>query len=363
MTRHFPFENPGNLLRPLLLTALIALSGTACERAPTSPELDDVAALLSPSHPAAAANARIYGATLPALFRESIANVERIEGRRGVDVLLRDWRSLQEDLKNEAPGTGRAAIQEKLAAIHRAELRVVERALGERVVTRVIGEANVALAEANAQITAAIAAGENMSAAHSVAQQATEKLGRARSALTVSNTREALDAATQAATLVTGLRFYLLESKRVQGLETLYPRAVEQLSAGAAGSDADLQAIDALSARTRQALRAGDRSSAHQLLAETRAQQIRLVLRVYGAQAAADLVERVQHAAESTAVKVEIARRAGRDVARIDRMLREARDMHGRAAAALARGDAATAIDLGSHAAGLINAVQHQTWH
>jgi hypothetical protein len=45
-------------------------------------------------------------------------------------------------------------------------------------------------------------------------------------------------------------------------------------------------------------------------------------------------------------------------VTRLGRMAVSARDMLGRSTAALAEGDVATALDLGSHAAGLINTLR-----
>ncbi|MGQ0815972.1 MAG: hypothetical protein ACT4O1_16195 [Gemmatimonadota bacterium] len=354
MTRRFPW---------FFALALGASLAPACDRAPTGPALDDVAALLSISNPAVS-NSRIFDSTLPALFRESVARVEKIQGRPGVDALLGDWRRLQEELKAEAVSASRPAIQAKLAAIHNEELRVVERVLGARAVTRVISEANIGLAEARALIAVA-ASGEDMSAANSVADRVAARLATARQAISVSAAREALDEASQAASLLAGLRYYLIESRRVGGLETLLPQAIAKLSAEPRDASAGelLARIESLNDRTRATLRAGDRAASHQLLADARAEQIRIVLRVLGNASAQQLVEKVDERAGEAAAGVAAAKAAGRDVAKLERMLHEAQDMNARAQTALAKGDAETALDLGSHAAGLLNAVQHQTWN
>jgi hypothetical protein len=119
--------------------------------------------------------------------------------------------------------------------------------------------------------------------------------------------------------------------------------------------------VDALDAAARVALRSANRGTAQAKLAAVRAEQIQVVLRVLGAQTATTLVDRVAaRAAQTRAVLAELDKN-GRDVARYQRMLREANDLNVRAATAITKGDPATALDLGSHAAGLLNALQHLT--
>ncbi|MGQ0562074.1 MAG: hypothetical protein ACT443_09395 [Gemmatimonadota bacterium] len=352
--------------RPLVLFAVSLTTAlmAACDRAPTGPELDEVAALLSLSKPSGAANSRIGNSTLPALFRESIARVEAQQGRAGVEAQLSDWRRLQEELKTEAVMSSRAAIQARLEAVHEEELQVVLRVLGGRAITRALGEANVGLAEAQAHIAAAAASGEDMSAAQLVVEQVAAKITAARRAIAISQSREALAAASEAASQLAGLRYFLIDARRIPGLETLFPQAVTRLSAEARQGEAEkaLKALEPLKARTSAALRTGDRSAAHELLAQLRSEQIRIVLSVLGKRSAAQLIERVDERAPEVAAKVAALEVKGRDIVRLERMVNESRDMGQRARAALEQGDAATALDLGSHAAGLLNAVQHLTW-
>lgn len=348
------------MTRPVRLLVFLGVAAMAagCDRTPT--DAADIAAMLVAADPALA-NSRALNSTLPALFRESIAKVESANGRRAVDLMLQDWRALQDELKTEAPTASRAAVQAKLDAIHQEELRIVERALGKRVITRLIGDGNVGVAEARAHIIAAEAAGVDLSAARSVADQVEAKLGAARIALQNANSRAALDAATAASTTLAGLRYYLVEGRRIAGLESLLPKAMARLEAG--GDRATMEKLATLKAQTNAALRTGDRSAAHERLAELRAEHIRLVLRELGTDATSQLVQDVTERAAEVHASLLSLKERGRDVAKLQRMAREAVDLNTRARAALKKGDAATALDLGSHAAGLLNAVQHLTWN
>lgn len=345
----------------LVVLGLAAALATGCDRTPTAPELDDVAGLLVRSHPAAA-NSRIYNNTLPALFRESIEKVRTQQGREGVDVLLSEWRGLQDKLKAEAPAASRTAVQARLAAIHDAELRIVRRVLGNPAISRVISETRIALDDAALQMTAATLNGEDMESARSVAAEASAKLEAARVALAKSDSREALETATHAATLVAGLRYYLIEARRIHGLETLLPEAIAQLNAKATAAAEPVRNLENINARVRAALDAGNRAQSHKLLAEARAAQISLVLRAFGPERVALMLRQVDARAKELGTRVDDVRNAGRDVIKLQRMLHEAQDMNARAQNALRSGDAATALDLGSHAAGLLNAAQHLTW-
>src|SRR5687768_10655612 len=124
------------ICRPVLpLLFFCSLFATACERAPTGPELEEIANLLAVARPAAATS-RIYSSTLPALFRESVARLEQQQGQQGAAALLAEWRQLKHDLEPEAVASSRAEVQAKVEAIHNEELRIVERVLGARALTK-----------------------------------------------------------------------------------------------------------------------------------------------------------------------------------------------------------------------------------
>jgi hypothetical protein len=344
--------------RFLLLMVAAALFGAACDRVPTDPSFN-VEYLLN-ADPSVTAGIKPLSSTLPALFREAVREANTRQGRLGADALLSDWRSLQQELKAHAPGSDRAEIQSKLAAIHNEELSIVVSALGNRAVVRTLSDTRVNLAETQAQIANEAARGIDAGQASVVITQVKEKLNSAERALNAGDNIAALDYGTQAAALLSGLDFYLIETRRIPGLESLYPKAVEKLSGepnvSARGLMNDLSQINA---DARNALRAGDRWVAQAKLKQARDYQIQLVLRVLGAQAATDLVDTVTKRATQLRDSLTVIKAAGVDTRRFERMLNEAADLGSRARAAADKGDLATSLDLGSHAAGMLNALQH----
>lgn len=351
------------LSKPKLLvtTGLLIGAIVGCDRAPTEPPIAEIEALLAAGAPASGSFATSN--TLPALFREAVATVEKAEGRRGVETLLADWQSLHEQLKDEAPTAPRSAIEARLAAIRSEELRVVRQVLGDAVVTRVLTDVNINLAEARSQMTRAAASGSDITAATSMVGQIRENLSGARGALLVRDIHEALDHATEAAAQMAGLRYHLVELRRVAGLETLVPRAVETLKREPdARARSALARLEAVETQARAALRSGDRQQAHASLARVRTEQIRIVQRVYGSGEAERLVKQVAARAVEMRTTLADLDAAGIDIVKHQRMLRQAVDLNKRAAMSLATGDSGSAFDLGSHAAGLLNALQHLTW-
>ncbi len=89
-----------------------------------------------------------------------------------------------------------------------------------------------------------------------------------------------------------------------------------------------------------------------------RAERIRIVRDVLGREVVERMLQDVRRAQSEAAAAMTRARAAGRDVSRLERMLDTTRDLHGRAVQAFARGDATAALDLGSHAATLVNAIR-----
>jgi hypothetical protein len=303
--------------------------------------------------------------TLPTLFREAIGVVEKAEGRRAVESLLANWRALQEDLMTSSATASRSAVEVQLAAIHAEQLRVVRRVLGDAVITRVVSETDRGLAAARRQLELAEMAGADVTAAKSAARQVRDGLVAANAAVSEREPDNALDQATRSAALLGGLHYHLVELRRVPGLETLYPQAFEKLKQHESdvGVTTLLADLEAREAQARMALRSGDRDQAHESLAQVRAEQIRIVQRGLGSAAALRLVEQVRARAREARGTLDSLSAIGTDVVKHERMLKHALDLNQRAAASLATGDHGAALDLGSHAAGLLNALQHLTWH
>ena len=340
----------------------LALGIAACDRAPTDPNLD-VEALLAAANPSLSADIKPVGSTLPALFRESVARVEREQGKLGVAAALSGWRELQDQLKTLAARADRSAIQEKVEAIHDEELNIVLRTLGSPVLTRIMTDLSLDYASAEGRILMAQSTGADMTRVRSVNAQIRAKIEAARNAIAAGDYKGALDHASQAATLLSGLDYYLIELQRIGGLETLYPQAVEKLSkredAAARALLARAQQVDA---QARTALRSGNRQLAQQKLLQARAQQIDVVLEVAGPRAVRRLVEQVAARGDALRTAITALETNGYDVVRYRRMLNEAADLAQRAGTSADTGDNATALDLGSHAAGMLNALQHLTW-
>jgi hypothetical protein len=164
-----------SLSRLLVALALVA----ACDSAPTDPNFD-VEAMISASNPGAASSIKPLTSTLPALFRESIAKVEARDGRLAVEALLSNWRKLQNELKDDAPSMNRAAIQAKIQAIHNEEIQVVLQTLGTPVLTRVMSDVNLGLAETESQISIARQGGASLSNVAPVMDQVRDKAAAAR---------------------------------------------------------------------------------------------------------------------------------------------------------------------------------------
>lgn len=350
-----------SILGPLLvIPGLLA----ACDHAPTDPNVD-VEALISANNPGAAAGIKPLTSTLPALFRESIAKIEGRDGHLGVEALLSDWRKLQNDLKDQAPSLNRSAIQAKVQAIHNEEVRVVLQTLGSPVLTRVMSDVNVGLAETETQISLARMAGANLSNVAPVLDQVREKAAAARGLISAGENQRALDLAAQAATLLSGVEYYLVESQRITGVEGLFPLAVAKLNADpnlSANAREALKQAQLAESVARATLRSGERSATHARLAQARAQQINVVLQAFGSDAATHLISQIDARLTIMRATIDSLETAGTDVVRYERMLREATDLATRARDAARKGDSATALDLGSHAAGMLNALQHLTW-
>ena len=346
----------------LVLLALMAAAAAACDRAPTAPAVD-IASVVESTNPALAADLKPIKSTLPALFREAIATTEAEQGHVGVDALLSNWHDLQNQLKDDGASAERAAIQAKVAAIHTEELKVVLRGLGQPVLTRVLSGLTIDLASAQSRIAAQLHDDE-ANRANTLATQVRQKLASARGAIVVGDNTNALDQATQAATLLSGLDYYLIEAQRIAGLEALYPRAVDQLKTASTNRPAldALAQVERNSAAAREALRDGNRLDAQHKLEQARAQQINVVLQVFGPQTATDLVHQVEERTSMLRSSLTMLEAGGQDITHYQHMLGEVNDLVKRARSAADAGDAASALDLGSHAAGMLNALQHLTW-
>lgn len=335
--------------RRLFLLLLLLLTGAAaCEQAVVDPSsVEERMARLSHSGPAN---------TLPALLQDALLAAERRHGAAAVGELLESWEVRQAAVQAAYKAGDAAAVQAGLQSLRREELRIVMESLGPEIVTRVLSQSNQALAGTRARISAAAQRGADVQAAESSVAQVNELLSRA-TALSKQDPARALALATDAAGLLAIIGDMTVELQRVRGVDELFPQIAAGLPA------AELRQHARLHGEAHNALRSGQRQRASAKLEAVRAEEIRLVLQASENRASATLLAQVGRLGAELRPTVRARQDAGHDVVRLQRMLNTATDLHNRARRAEAIGDHATALDLGSHAAGLLNSLQHLLSH
>ena len=182
----------------------------------------------------------------------------------------------------------------------------------------------------------------------------TASLRAAHNGMEAGDLRASLDASTRAADGLVGLRRGLLDMYRVRALPELYLQARQILTDTGGGPNPTAAVVLAEHSRLAEAARlavaGADRERAHAALAAVRGSQLRITIEALGPALAAPVVDDVAAALR------ELQPGEDRAPPRLRRMLRAATDLHHRARTALAAGDAVAALDLGSYAAGLVNA-------
>ena len=336
----------------LIVTLLAGLA--ACDRTPTDPGLEEAAS--------SAASSAVFASSptsLSQLFRRAAGEARQRGGARAAELLFLNWRRLNDEARSALRSGDREAAQVKIEAVRREELALVVRVLGPKAITSVVQDVAVALARARLELSNASAAGKDIVRAGSHVRQAAGLLEAANRALVAGDYTTALDQATRASELVDGVSHYLITLRRIGGLEILFADAVAR-----AGRDRHsatltglLAAHEKWNADARASLRQGDREQARQKLEAARVEQIRVVLHVFGPGVVLSLIDQVDANITATRKRLRLADPAA--APRAARMLVEAASLNARATNANARRDVATALDLASHAAGLVNAIQH----
>ena len=328
--------------RPFVFALILALG--ACERATTDPSVPAEAGGMQPGK----AN------TLPVLFGNALLKTQRQLGAEAVGELMAEWEARQAEVRAAHTTGDRNAVQSKLQALHNEEIRIILKVFGPEVVKQVIYESYMELGAARIRIDEAERGGAHTASAAATSRQIQNMLDRA----TVLSNRQparALAMATQAAALLAAIDDSIIELRRVRGIETLFPAAAAKLS------PRELAAHAQLEKEAQRALRDGQRSVAGEKLAALRAEEIRLVLDVMGRHTATRVLRDVHAVLRDMRTRIDALKREGADVSRLERMLNSATDMYNRGDRADREGDAATALDLGSHAAGLLNSLRHLT--
>ena len=345
------------MMRGPRLTAIVLALGVwlmGCDRMPSDPGLDpELDAALAAAEAAAGTSAPH---TLPDLLRQAITTTHEELGRDAARDVTRTWLRLSDEARSAVRSADRQSAYARLNEVHQEELRIVLHVFGNDVVGRTISAIEAGVAAARADLAEASRAGKDVARSANLVSDITADLAEARAAEARGEAERALDRATAAAVTLGAVRSFIGWLNRVEGLEALFPEAITRLEQGA-GREAERvrSAIDLLTWRMQTALNSGDHVAARRASEDIRRQQIAIVLRVFGSGRVHRLTTDVGAAVAASRRRLDELEKSGRDVARHRRMLREAESLHERAVAALAGGDEATALDLASHAAGLVN--------
>jgi hypothetical protein len=337
---------------------LVSVALTACDATPSDP-LDpraDLATLLSVDGSAGQPGPH----TLQGLLHAAVHRVYTEQGATAARSLVAELRRLQEQERVALARGERERAQSLQRAVQAEQLSVVLRVFGRAVVERVITGVALDAQRLARGVGEAEAAGRDMSRGRDLLASIEALLASASARAAEAALMPALDAATRAAAHAESLRHALADARRIPGLQDLFELAVAHLRAEL-GPDAAREALtryNALKRAAEEAVRVGDRERAHRALEAVRAEQIRLVLHVLGGDAVVRLIEALERGSAEVHAALADARAAGRDVSRLERMAATARDMILRARTAFDAGDPGTALELSSHAAGLINSVR-----
>ena len=347
--------------RSSLVLLIAAAVFAACDRTPTDPALSDPAAALL----AGTSETSVYATSptsLHSLFGVAVRRIAQTQGSTGVVRVLGNWQRLTEEARSALKAGDRQSSQARVAAIRAEEIRTVLRVLGATTAPRVTAEVGAGLGKVRIDLIALEAAGIDVSRPKQSSVQVADLLQKANRALENRDVASALDYATQASDLLDGVLHAMIALRRIPALETLFADATQtyERKRGAEALHELLARFDQTNLEARVALRAGDRVVATEKLEAARREQIRIVLSVLGPDVVGTLVQKVSLGIDSTRTRIStvadpvIAERARK-------MLAEAKSLNVRARSALTAREAAQALDLASHSAGLVNALQHLT--
>ena len=341
-----------------LALALLLVVASACDRTPTDPPLQRSNSLLDP-----VVRASVYAPSstaLPELFRKATTKVLIDRGREAQRRLLRNWRSLNDQAEAALRSGDRHLAADGIAAVRSEEIRTVLRVLGSDVAQRTVRTVGATLDDTRRRLNAADAKGKPTTRARVQVTHVDALLIQAGQALNAGNTELALDLATKASDDLDTVIHFLISLDRVAGVETMFTDVVSTITRERGGSAARALTaqLEQFNVETNNALQRGNRDRTRQYLELARREQIRIVLDAQGPSVVTRLMQQVDAAA--AAARDRLAERSEPlTTERVGRMLSQAADLNRRAGRAADGGDFAQALDLASHAAGLVNAAQH----
>jgi hypothetical protein len=291
-----------------------------------------------------------------------VRRIAQKQGPQGIIKQLGNWQRLNEEARAALKEGDRQSAQTKVGAVRNEEIRIVLRTLGANTAQRTVTEVGIGLAKVRVDLASLEGGGIDITRAKSSATQVSELLLKANAALQERDPARALDQATQASDLLDGVLHVMIGLHRIPALEALFAEATQRFerAQGSESLQRLLAPFDQQNQDARAALRAGDRVAANEKLEAARREQIRVVLAVLGPSVVNALVARVDAGIDSTRTRIAtIADPVIADRAR--KMLAEAQSLNARARSAWKDRQPDGALDLASHSAGLVNALQHLT--
>jgi hypothetical protein len=341
--------------RAAVMLCLCVLLAGACDRMPLDAALgDDALDLL-----AGGGSAIPLPLSAPGLLGSALVKVYADEGAAAVWTRVAELRRLHEAAGAAVAG-GDAGEAARLTAEARAEeLRIVLETLGAGTAGQVLDHASEALGRVRLQIADGDAVGEDLAPVVAGAAEVEVLIERGAAAHAAGDHALALDLGTRAVARLDEARHMAAEIAGTPSADRLFERALRHV----AGTRGDAAAAELaaphrrLTAEARAAVLGGRSRVAQDRLAAARAEAIRVVLATFGDDAAASSMHAVTERLERSALAIAAVRRSGTDSSELDRMERAAQDLALRARQAWRAGDAATTLDLASHAAGLVDEI------
>ncbi len=291
------------------------------------------------------------GLSLRDLFAAAVFRVQREEGSDSAMAVLSRWRDARSDEGDE--GDEAAARDPEVRAV---EASTVLKVFGPGLVEHATAVVGLELAETQAKAERARVVGRNDRGLQSALDSAAAALSTARAAREGTPIR-ALLALDDAAERLSRARRVLADAERFPTLDELYRRALEQAGEAAGPTRAeDARLIDAAD----RAQIEGDLAGRYERLQALRSHRADFAVGVLGDTVCTRLLADVTAGLDELDAVLTGLDRSGADVLRDRRMLETASNIRDRAAAALEAGHPSLALDLGTHAASLLDELRRR---
>lgn len=322
--------------RPLALAIAVSIAfGAACEDMPAGP---DAVEAITRSQDLGGA-----GLSLRDLFTAAMFRMQREEGTDTAISVLREWREVRED------STGAVDVRN-------LEASTVVRAFGDGVVDQAAAVVSGELHEASLAAERVMSVTGDVPEARSALDSAARAIAGAR-ALRPQSAERALLALDDAAQQLARLRVSLVDADRFPTLDELYARALETDGADVPFAQA---AESELVAGVEKARTEEDVNGHYTALEALRRHRAAIVVNALGEEIGRRLLVELDAQIARLASALDEGDERNSDVLVDRRMLDTVTQIRDRALAAMDNGEPAIALDLATHAAGLLDEIRRR---